>query len=106
LIIIKYIKKQYRRGILELSKHAGRLADSYSRLMKYLETAKDQKRAEEKLKKLPSKAVLTTEEDKAWNKAFEFYINQGYSDLKADERAWKDLQIEFPRLKKYEGIER
>ena len=48
--------------------------------------------------------VLTDEEEVAWNFAWEFYVNEGYEDNEAAELAWKDLQIEFPRLKGYDGI--
>lgn len=48
-------------------------------------------------------AKLTAVENKAWNKAFGFYIeSMSYSNAEADRQAWKDLQIEFPRLKKYD----
>jgi hypothetical protein len=49
-------------------------------------------------------ATLTPEEDKVWDKTFEHYLGEGYSDSRADRAAWKDLQQQFPRLKKYDGI--
>jgi Fe-S cluster biosynthesis and repair protein YggX len=49
-------------------------------------------------------ATLTAEENKAWEKYFEYYINEGKSDNYADKHAWQDLQNEFPRLKEYDGI--
>ena len=47
---------------------------------------------------------MTDEEEVAWNFAWEFYMNEGYEDNDAAEKAWKDLQLEFPRLKEYDGI--
>ena len=50
-------------------------------------------------------AKLTTEENKSWDKYFAFYVEQGMSDHDAAEQTWKDLQSEFPRLRKYEGAQ-
>ncbi len=50
------------------------------------------------------KAILTLEENKTWIKYFEYYLNLGYSDKKADFKAWIDLQKEFPRLQEFNGI--
>lgn len=49
------------------------------------------------------KALLTAEEDRAWTRAFEFYVNEGNSDARADRLAWKDVQQQFPRLKAFSG---
>jgi hypothetical protein len=47
----------------------------------------------------PVPPELTTEEDWAYGKNMEYYLNEGYSDEEADEAAWQDLLEEFPRLK-------
>ena len=50
-------------------------------------------------------AVLTVEEEKAWEHAFFFYVvDEGKTDAMADKMAWRDLQKEFPRLKEFRGI--
>lgn len=49
------------------------------------------------------RARLTVAEDKAWVYAFGFYVEQGMSDAQADRRAWKDVRLEFPRLRKFDG---
>lgn len=51
-----------------------------------------------KIKKL---ATLTPEENSAWENAFAFYAEA--PEIKADELAWRDVQKQFPRLKKYDG---
>jgi hypothetical protein len=43
--------------------------------------------------------LFNKEEDKAYENAIEYYLNQGYSDLKAEKLAIADLKKEFPRLK-------
>lgn len=48
-------------------------------------------------------AMLTQEEERAWIFAFGYYLEQNKSELEADELAWRDLQLEFPRLRKYDG---
>lgn len=65
--------------------------DRFAKLI--MASGKDKKRAE-----------LTDKEEGAWNFAMEYYLNEGKSDEEADELAWKDIQQEFPRLKKYKGI--
>ncbi len=42
---------------------------------------------------------LKPSEDKAWEKAYVFYLDEGESDSKAGKLAFKDLVTEFPRLK-------
>lgn len=49
--------------------------------------------------------VLTVPEEKAWQWAFEFYVNDGLTDDEADSLAWSDVQKEFPRLKALDGCE-
>jgi hypothetical protein len=51
----------------------------------------------------PNTAMLTPEEDSAWNHAWEYYVNQGYDDNTAGQMAWKDIQQQFPRLREYQG---
>jgi hypothetical protein len=46
---------------------------------------------------------LTAAEEKAWEHAFSYYLDQKKGQMKADKLAWRDLQKEFPRLKKYDG---
>lgn len=48
---------------------------------------------------------LTEKEDSVWEDSFEYYKNEGYSDKKADELAYKDLVKEFPHIKKYKKIQ-
>jgi hypothetical protein len=48
-------------------------------------------------------ATLTSEENHAWEFAFCFYLEDGKSDLQADRLAWRDLVLEFARLKKHDG---
>jgi hypothetical protein len=48
-------------------------------------------------------AVLTPEEDKAWVFAFCYYKDSKLGDLEADRRTWRDMLLEFPRLKRYGG---
>jgi uncharacterized protein YjbJ (UPF0337 family) len=44
--------------------------------------------------------IFNKEEDEAYESALEYYLNEGYSDLKAERLAISDLKKEFPRLKK------
>lgn len=74
----------------------GSKKDIYNAFVKY--------RFSEKYRKNIPKAVLTNEEEKAWNFAFQYHLNEGKSDEQADELAWNDLQREFPRLKQFKGI--
>jgi hypothetical protein len=48
-------------------------------------------------------AVLTPAEEKAWQFAFEFYLDDGLTDDEADSLAWRDVQREFPRLRAFDG---
>lgn len=48
-------------------------------------------------------ATLLPEENKAWETAFVYWKQKGYSDARADARAWIDVQMDFPRLKKFDG---
>ena len=45
------------------------------------------------------KCKLDKEQNKIWEKSFEFYKDRKYSDLNADKYAFKDLIKEFPKLK-------
>lgn len=47
---------------------------------------------------------LTPEEDIFWVKTFEYSKGRGYSDLRADRRAFIDTVAQFPRLKKARGF--
>lgn len=58
----------------------------------------------QKMAKRPKKrARLTAREDRAWVIALCYYVDEGYSDLKADKLTWRDMCEEFPRLKQYDG---
>jgi hypothetical protein len=48
-------------------------------------------------------ATLTPEEDRFWTNTFSDYVNDGYSDSKADKLAWKETVAQFPRLRAYQG---
>jgi hypothetical protein len=58
------------------------------------------KRKGRKPKKL---ATLSPYEDKCWVFAFCYYVDDGHTDLEADHLAWRDVCIEFERLRKYHG---
>ena len=53
------------------------------------------------MKKKRRIAKLTFDEDKAWVFAFCFYKDKGYSDLRAAASAWRDMKLDFPRLRNY-----
>lgn len=48
-------------------------------------------------------ARLNAAEEKAWEHAFRYHLEDGRGSTSAANRAWRDLQREFPRLMKYEG---
>ena len=48
-------------------------------------------------------ANLVFSEDKCWVFYFCYFLDQGKTDLEADRLAWRDIQREFPRLRKYRG---
>jgi hypothetical protein len=48
-------------------------------------------------------ARLTPEENHAWEFAFCFYRERCRTDSRADMLAWRDLKIDYPRLKKFNG---
>lgn len=50
-------------------------------------------------------AQFTDAEEKAWQHAFAFYLDQGMSETRADAAAWAEVQEQFPRLKAYDGAE-
>ncbi len=47
--------------------------------------------------------MLTPHEDHCWVFAFNFYCEQGKTDEQADKLAWRDMQMEFPRLRGFDG---
>jgi len=49
-------------------------------------------------------ATLTPFEDKRWVFAFCFYVDDGYTDVRADRLAWRDMCADFPRLRGYAGF--
>lgn len=49
-------------------------------------------------------ATLSPYEDKCWVFAFNYYLDRGKTEPQADKLAWRDLQLEFPRLRGYEGV--
>ncbi len=51
----------------------------------------------------PKLARLNTAEERAWEHAFRFHLDDGRGSTSAANRAWRDLQREFPRLVKYDG---
>lgn len=48
-------------------------------------------------------ARFTDAEEKIWLAAFYFHKDRGLTDDAADQRAWRDVVKEFPRLKSYDG---
>jgi hypothetical protein len=48
-------------------------------------------------------AALTPFEDKCWTFAFCTYLEKGKSDATADKLTWRDMQLDFPRLRIYGG---
>jgi len=50
-------------------------------------------------------AQLTTEEERARERALDFYRYVGKSEVDADRLAWADIQKGFPRLNGYDGAE-
>jgi len=48
-------------------------------------------------------AKLNAQENHAWEFAFCFYREQSKTDSQADKLAWRDIVLEFPRLKKFHG---
>ena len=51
--------------------------------------------------KRSKRAKLTPHEDRCWEFAFCYYVDEGRSDLEADRLAWRDMCEEFPRLRNY-----
>jgi hypothetical protein len=47
-------------------------------------------------------AQLTVEEERAREKAIDFYRYIGKTDVEATRLAWADVQKAFPRLKEYD----
>ena len=48
-------------------------------------------------------ATLSPYEDKSWVFAFNYYLDRGKSQRDADKLAWRDMQLEFPRLRECDG---
>jgi hypothetical protein len=48
-------------------------------------------------------ATLKPQENRDWEYYFSWYKNNGLTDIEADRNAWRDLQQQYPRLKKYKG---
>jgi hypothetical protein len=46
---------------------------------------------------------LNPQEDHAWEFAFSFHLDDGKTDRQADKLAWRDLILEFPRLKAFDA---
>jgi hypothetical protein len=56
------------------------------------------------MKKDPKQiAELTPQENHSWEFAFTFYLDEGFSQSKADKLTWRDMLLEFPRLKHFAG---
>ena len=50
-------------------------------------------------------AILNAEEQKVWECSFrDARTRLKYGDLRADGYAWKKVQRQFPRLRKYDGL--
>ncbi|MCK4545424.1 hypothetical protein KAU43_07785 [candidate division WOR-3 bacterium] len=47
---------------------------------------------------------LTPKEERAWDFAWTFYEDEYPDDNERAEKIWEDLQLEFPRLRKFDGI--
>jgi hypothetical protein len=48
-------------------------------------------------------ARLTVFEDKCWVFAFSYHLDNKKGSRVADQLAWRDLQREFPRLRRFAG---
>jgi hypothetical protein len=48
-------------------------------------------------------ARMSPYEDKCWVFALCYWLDRGKTDEEAGRLAWRDIQLEFPRLQKYEG---
>jgi len=48
-------------------------------------------------------ARLSVREDKQWVHYFCYYLNENRTDSQADKLTWRDMLLEFPRLRKYQG---
>jgi hypothetical protein len=49
------------------------------------------------------RARLSAREDKQWVHYFCYYLDEYKVDSQADKLAWRDMLLEFPRLRKYHG---
>ena len=48
-------------------------------------------------------ATLSPYEEKCWVFAFNYYLDRGKSRHEADKLAWRDMQLEFPHLRRHDG---
>ena len=48
-------------------------------------------------------AKLTPYENKSWVFAFGYYLDRVRSAVRADQLAWRDMLLEFPRLRAFDG---
>src|SRR5579872_7475640 len=48
-------------------------------------------------------ATLTPAENRDWEWFFSWYLNNGFTEINADRKAWKDMQALYPRLRKFRG---
>lgn len=55
-------------------------------------------------KKKKRLALLSKEEDQAWESEFLFNLDEGASEATADRRAAKAVKKQFPRLKEFDGF--
>jgi hypothetical protein len=57
------------------------------------------------LKPVPGRklALMSSHENKCWVFAFCYWLDLRKTDQEADRLAWRDVQLEFPRLRKYYG---
>ena len=49
------------------------------------------------------RAKLSVREDRQWVHYFCYYLLEGKTDSQADKLAWRDMLLEFPRLRSYDG---
>lgn len=64
--------------------------------IKHLETAKIEPRE-------TKSTTLTPDENRAWEFAFAHYVESGMDGIAADAAAWRDIQLQFPRLAAFDG---
>lgn len=64
---------------------------------------RESREAKSALKSRPKLARLNVAESRAWLRAFQYHVDSGCGPIRAGQRTWRDIQKEFPRLKKYDG---